>query len=251
MPVKVKIQIVIAIALAALVIFAFSAVSLVASALLTIIAILYVEMIYPRWNFFGDAILDVKDRGPHAVAITFDDGPSEWTAKILDVLRDEKVKATFFLLGINVERHPAIAARIQNEGHTIGYHGYSHTKFHWRGRGFIHEDLNRCAAAFKSAGLNPAPIIRFPHGVKNFFAVREAKNRNLEICSWGRGVWDSKRPGVQIIVERSLRLKEGEILLLHDGDGANANVDRSQTAEALPQIIKGLKQKSFTFTSLK
>ena len=218
--------------------------------LAALIGIFYLEMIYPKLNFFSTAILDVKNQGEKAVAITFDDGPSEWTAKILDTLRDHQVKATFFFLGKNLERYPEIAKRAQAEGHAIGIHGYSHTKFHFKGPDFIHEDLDACFRSFQSVGIKPAALIRFPHGFKNFFAVRDARRRGLTICGWGKGVWDSKRPGVQIIVKRSLQLKAGEILLLHDGNGAKENPDRSQTAEALPQIIQGLKAKGFEFVTL-
>jgi peptidoglycan/xylan/chitin deacetylase (PgdA/CDA1 family) len=218
-------------------------------ALTLVLALLYVEMIYPKWNFFGPAILKVSATAP-TVAITFDDGPSEWTLPILDSLKNENIKATFFLLGINVDRHPEIARRIEAEGHAIGYHGYSHTKFHFKSLKFIQADLDRCVLAFEKAGLSPKKLIRFPHGFKNIFAVCEIKLRGWTLCGWGRGVWDSKRPGVDLIVSRSLQLKGGEILLLHDGDGAKEKPDRSQTAEAILRIIQGLKNKGFQFTTL-
>jgi peptidoglycan/xylan/chitin deacetylase (PgdA/CDA1 family) len=215
-----------------------------------IAGIFYLEMIYPKLNFFSSAILDVRDQGGNAVAVTFDDGPSEWTSRILDTLRDQNVKATFFFLGKNLERYPEIAKRAQAEGHTIGIHGYSHTKFHFKGPEFIHDELDRCFKSFQSVGIKSAPLIRFPHGFKNFFAVRDARRRGLTICGWGKGVWDSKSPGVDVIIKRSLQLKAGEILLLHDGDGAKENPNRAQTAEALPEIIRGLKSKGFQFVSL-
>ncbi len=214
-------------------------------------ALLGAEMIYPKWNFFGKALLNVKKAGPRAIALTFDDGPSEWTSKILDTLNTEKIKATFFLLGSNLLRHPEIARRIKNEGHGVGLHAFSHTKMHLKNPEFIKKELDQTEAAFKSLGIEHDNLFRFPHGFKNFFGVRELKRRGWILCGWGRGVWDSKRPGVSVIVERSLQLKAGEILLLHDGDGAKLNPDRAQTAEALSQIIRGLKDKGYQFVSLK
>ncbi|MDB5038399.1 MAG: polysaccharide deacetylase [Bacteriovoracaceae bacterium] len=216
-----------------------------------VLVLIYIEMIYPKWNFFGSAILDVKSRGAKPVAITFDDGPSEWTLPILETLKNEQVKATFFLLGSNIDRYPEIARRIQTDGHTLGFHGESHTKFHLKGPKFIAADLDASVESFKKAGLLLPTLIRFPHGFKNIFAVREIKKRNLKLCGWGRGVWDSKRPGVDWIVKHSLLLRAGEILLLHDGNGAHKNPDRSQTAEALPQIIKGLRARGFEFVMMK
>lgn len=218
-----------------------------------ILGLLYAEMINPRWNFFGPAILDVKSQSSlksPAVAITFDDGPSPWTLSILDTLKKENVRATFFLLGINIERYPEIARQIENDGHTIGTHGYSHTKYHLKSLSFIRSDLNRADEVFKKIGLRAPKLVRFPHGVKNVFAVKEVQSRGLKLCSWGRGVWDSKNPGVTLIVERALKLNTGEILLLHDGAGAAQNVDRQQTAESLGLIIQGLRAKGFHFVSL-
>lgn len=217
-------------------------------ALLGILGILYLEMMWPKLNFFGKAITHVRNKDLDAVALTFDDGPSLWTQLILDILKKENVKATFFLLGKNVERYPDIARRIEAEGHVIGYHGYLHEKYHWKGPGFIREDLEACVKAFKDAGVKAAPLVRFPHGFKNIFAVQEIKKRGWTLCAWGRGVWDSKKPGVEKIVERSLKLKAGTILLLHDGDGIRREPDRSETVEALSPIIQGLKAKGYYFT---
>lgn len=250
MPLRVRIKILAAILFAILAVAAAFSFSAVLGFILSAAILLYVEAIYPRWNFFGSAILDVKSKGPNAVAITFDDGPSEWTPAILDVLKQENVKATFFLLGKNIERHPQIARRIESEGHAIGWHGYSHVKFHNKGTAFISSDLNACLAAFHAAQIKPSSIIRFPHGFKNIFAVHEAKKRGLRLAGWGMGVWDSKRPGVEHIVKHSLALKAGEILLLHDGNGVQEHPDRSQTAAALPQIIQGLRARGFEFVTL-
>lgn len=254
MPLNVRIKVALSIFLGIALLAALFNFQMWAGVVGLVIGISYLEMIYPKWNFYVPAILNVKNRAAghqkKAVAITFDDGPSEWTLKILETLKKENIKATFFLLGKNVERHPEIARRVEGEGHTIGYHGYSHTKFHFKSAVFIKDDLNLCVAAFERAGLRPKNLVRFPHGVKNIFSVREIKRRGWTLCGWGRGVWDSKKPGVDLIVKRSSKLHSGEILLLHDGDGAKENPDRSQTAEALPKIIQGLKSKGFEFVTL-
>jgi peptidoglycan/xylan/chitin deacetylase (PgdA/CDA1 family) len=217
---------------------------------LALVGILYGDMINPAWNFFGKALTHVKACGPRAIALTFDDGPSPWTLPILDTLRAQQVKATFFLLGKNIERHPEIARRIVAEGHAVGMHAYSHTKLHWKGLNFIRQDLDACEAAFRAAGMAVPTLIRFPHGVKNLFAVKEIQRRGLKLCGWGLGIWDSKKPGVDVLVERAKKLKAGEILLLHDGDGAKENPDRSQTASALGPIIEAYRQQGYTFVTL-
>jgi peptidoglycan/xylan/chitin deacetylase (PgdA/CDA1 family) len=249
MPLNVRLKLILIFACVSAMLIAAWMVSPLLSAALILAALFIIEMIYPKWNFFGPCMLDVRDR-EKAVAITFDDGPSEWTLPILETLKDQNVRATFFLLGKNVERYPAIAKKIQDEGHALGLHGYAHTKYIWKSRSFIAGDLDACMRAFEKAGLVIPKLVRFPHGFKNIFAVGEVRRRTLILCGWGRGVWDSKKPGIPSIVARSLELKAGEILLLHDGDGANEKADRSQTAEALPAIIEGLRQKGYEFVTL-
>lgn len=249
MPLKVRLKLLLIILLVALGLWLSSLLSLGLTLGLLVLTLLYIEMIYPKWNFFGRAILNVRDKGSKAIAITFDDGPSEWTLRILDALKAEQVKATFFLLGKNIERYPEIARKIQEDGHLIGMHGYSHTKLHFKSAKFIQSDLDQCENVFRAVGLKIPKYFRFPHGFKNFFGVSEVRKRNLILCGWGRGVWDSKRPGVDWIVARSLELRPGEILLLHDGDGVKEKSDRSQTVQALPQIIQGLKAKGYEFVT--
>lgn len=250
MPLSVKIKIAAAVLAALVVALILFELHFVLGLIFVILALLYTEMINPRWNFFGPAILDVKKTALNAVAITFDDGPSEWTRDILRTLKEENVKATFFLLGANIDRHPEIAQQIVRDGHVIGCHGYSHAKYHLKSLDFIRDDLDQAFDAFQRAGLPKPTLIRFPHGVKNIFAVKEALRRNLKICSWGLGVWDSKMPGEDIIAERAKALKDGEILLLHDAYGAAAHPDRSQTAAALPKIIRHYKERGLGFVTL-
>ncbi|PIR22859.1 MAG: hypothetical protein COV44_05920 [Deltaproteobacteria bacterium CG11_big_fil_rev_8_21_14_0_20_45_16] len=216
----------------------------------SIFGLYYLYTILPSWNLFAKSITNVRSLGPNKVAVTFDDGPSLWTAKILDVLKTEDIKASFFVLGKNIERYPEITRRILSEGHCLGHHAYRHQKLRWRWLSQIRKEYDELTKVMASLQLKPDPLIRFPHGFKNPFCEWEARRRGWTICAWGRGVWDSRRPGVDVIVERSLKLKPGEILLLHDGDGDKENPDREQTYLALEKIIKGLKARGLEFVSL-
>jgi len=250
MPLKVRIKvstIILGLVLANLLLYQLST---VAGLIFSLITILGIEMYYPRLNFFGDCILDVKKAGTRKVCLSFDDGPSPHTKQILEILKEKKVRANFFFLGANIERHPEIAQQASKDGHQIGLHGQSHTKLHLKGSEFIRRELGECLQTFQKYQIKYSPLFRFPHGLKNFFGVKEVERRGWKLCAWGRGVWDSKKPGVDLIVERSLMLKAGEILLLHDGDGTKENPDRSQTVSALPAIIDGLHAKGLEFTCL-
>lgn len=242
MPLKIKFQILLAVLIGVACLFLLWSWHWTAGLAFLIAVALYVEMIFPPLNFFSHAVTKAK---PGTLALTFDDGPSEWTPKILDALKDSGVKATFFLLGRHVDQFPEVAKRIADEGHSIGVHGYSHTKLHLQGPRFIRQDLEACIRSFERAGIKHDGLIRFPHGFKNFWAVGIARDLGLTVCSWTRGVWDSKNPGVDHIVSNAKDLKSGDILLLHDGDG-NGNRPREQTALSVPLILKHYSNKTWS-----
>jgi peptidoglycan/xylan/chitin deacetylase (PgdA/CDA1 family) len=195
----------------------------------------------------------VLNRLPGAeVSITFDDGPNPLaTPVILDVLRREGVHATFFVLGRHADRWPALVKRMADEGHQIGNHGYFHRKLHRRTPGYVRDDLTRGAAAIERAsGVRPR-VFRAPHGFRNPWVTPIARSLGERTIGWSLGVWDSARPGADEIVKRTLDgMRAGSILLLHDGDGYNADGDRTQTAAALPGIIAGLRERGFHFAVL-
>jgi len=188
-----------------------------------------------------------------AVSITFDDGPNpQATPRILDVLRDEGVKATFFVLGGHAERWPELVRRMADEGHQLGNHGYWHRKLHRRTPGYVRDDLERGTEAVQraSGGVRPS-LFRAPHGFRNPWVTPIAASLGQRTVGWSLGVWDSAKPGASEIARRALTgLRAGDILLLHDGDGYDPQGDRLQTAEALPVIIRGLRERGLHFTTL-
>jgi peptidoglycan/xylan/chitin deacetylase (PgdA/CDA1 family) len=200
---------------------------------------------------FGRALTHLPGPGD-VVAITFDDGPNAHaTPRILDVLRREKVPATFFVLGRHAERWPELVRRIADEGHQLGNHGYWHRKLHGRSPAYVRDDLTRGTDEIERAsGVRPRHF-RAPHGFRNPWVTPIARSLGQQTVGWSLGVWDSARPGAIEIARRALEgLRAGSILLLHDGDGYDADGDRLQTAEALPMIIDGLRARGFRFTTL-
>ena len=184
--------------------------------------------------------------------ITFDDGPNPVaTPRILDVLQREGVHATFFVLGRHADRWPELVKRMADEGHQLGNHGYHHRKLHRRTPGYVRDDLTRGADAIERAsGVRPRHF-RAPHGFRSPWVTPIARSLGERTIGWSLGVWDSARPGADEIVRRTLAgMRAGSILLLHDGDGYDANGDRTQTAEALPRIIDGLRARGFRFVTL-
>lgn len=200
---------------------------------------------------FGRVLARLDGRAP-VVALTFDDGPNpRATPLILDVLERERVTATFFLLGRHVERWPQLARRLSEQGHQLGNHGYHHRKLHARTPAFVRLDVRLGTDAIAHATGRRPSWFRAPHGFRNPWVNGAAAELGQRLAGWTLGVWDSDRPGAGAIARRAVEgARVGTILLLHDGDGYDPDGDRTQTAEALPLIIAGLRARGFGFTTL-
>jgi peptidoglycan-N-acetylglucosamine deacetylase len=200
---------------------------------------------------FGRALSRLPTR-ERVVALTFDDGPHpDNTPRVLDVLADEGVAATFFVLGRHAERWPNIVRRAVNEGHEVANHGYFHQRLHFAGPGRVRADLERgTATVARASGIRPR-FFRAPHGFRSPFVTPVAKSLGQTTVGWTYGVWDSDRPGANEIARRTLAAaRPGAIVLLHDADGHDPDGDRRQTAEALPAIIRGLKDRGYQMVTL-
>lgn len=172
-------------------------------------------------------------------ALTFDDGPGPSTPAILDALAEADVRATFFVLGRQVERYPEVVARMVAEGHELGNHGFDHGILVFRGAGHVQDQLRRTEDAVATAVGSDAlsPFFRAPHGFRSPVTSRAAARRGYRTVGWGTGVFDSAQPGSTVIADRVVAaLRPGEIILLHDADGWHPDASRQQTADALPTI---------------
>ena len=181
-------------------------------------------------------------------AITFDDGPSPGTEALLDILAAEGVPATFFVLGVNVERHPRIVQRARDEGHAVGIHGMTHAKLAGAAAVAIEQQVSGVTRALERLGVTPSRVYRTPHGYKSPGVFEVATRHGLTLWAWSRGVWDTDRPDPAVLVRRATRLaRSGMVLLLHDGRGHEPQPDIQSMLVALPAIIGELKRRGFTF----
>jgi peptidoglycan/xylan/chitin deacetylase (PgdA/CDA1 family) len=139
-----------------------------------------------------------------------------------------------------------------DEGHQLGNHGYWHRKLHRRAPRYVREDLVRGTDAIcRASGLTSLGHFRAPHGFRSPWVTPIARTLGQRTIGWSLGVWDSARPGADEIARRAIEgVQAGSILLLHDGDGYDPEGDRTQTAEALPLIIDGLRARGFRFATL-
>jgi peptidoglycan-N-acetylglucosamine deacetylase len=208
---------------------------------------------YRNSPIFGRPITRVPaPNGAPSVALTFDDGPNpDATPLILDALRARDVKATFFILGRHAERWPELVARVANEGHAIGNHGYYHRKLHFKSPAYVRDDLERGTRAIERASAAHPRLFRAPHGFRSPWVTAIARRLGQRTVGWSLGVWDSDRPGVEAIAARTVEgARPGAILLLHDGDGYDPQGDRMQTARAVPLIVDRLHAQGYRFDLL-
>ena len=205
----------------------------------------------PRSRLFGPVIRRGRPGG-HALYLTFDDGPNQAaTPAILDSLAKEQVTAAFFTVGRHVNLYPEVARAVARAGHDIGNHTYSHVKLHRCGPARINRELDACHRVLgDQVGITPR-FFRAPHGYRNPFVQGAVGRLGYQTVAWNIGVWDSDRPGAEVIRDRVRRsLAPGAIILLHDGDGYDHRGDRSQTAAALPGIIRDAREAGFDFRPL-
>jgi peptidoglycan-N-acetylglucosamine deacetylase len=199
----------------------------------------------PNARLFGRVIGTGTSPSPK-VAITFDDGPSiEHTPAVLDTLATAGARCTFFVLGRHVRAHPEVARRIVEEGHELASHGDDHSLLTFAGPAAIAHQFRAAEDAVSEAvGASVSHLFRAPHGYRGPFVAPVARRLGYRLVGWTGAIFDTARPGVDVIVERCANILEpGAILLLHDGDGSGQGGDRSQTVEALPQILQTARER--------
>lgn len=185
-----------------------------------------------------------------AVALTFDDGPSADTERMLDLLDECRLSATFFMVGHQVERYPQTARRVAASGHEIGNHSYSHPIYLYRSARETRRELERTQQIIADVTGVHARLARPPYGVRTPGYFRAARALGLRTVQWTLAGFDWKKHSPADIARSVLdNVRAGSIILLHDADSENRR-DRSATVAALPLIIEGLKEKGLRVAPL-
>ena len=186
------------------------------------------------------------------VALTFDDGPNDvYTRQILDILKQNDVRATFFMIGKNVERYPEVAREVAESGEVIGNHSYTHRNLIFDINPFVRKQITRTQnVIFDNTGI-VTNLFRPPFGGDDPFTLHQTKKLGYVIVKWSVSSKDWEKPGVNKIVNNVLKgVQDGAIILMHDGDELRRNIDRSQTVEALPIIISELRKQGYEFVTV-
>lgn len=222
-------------------------------AILGITAAIFLTLsaVLPENDVFGRVFYNTETT-QKVVALTFDDGPyPPYTEQVLEVLKECHVPATFFVVGQNVAKYPELVKRIAAEGHQLGNHTYHHIDLLKADRRVIAEEVDSTNQAILAAsGITPH-LVRPPHGFRDPVVMEMMAERNLKVVEWSVMSRDWTNPGVEAIVERTVnKVKNGSIILLHDGDGIASRDSRAQSVEAARRIIQELSVKGYKFVTV-
>ncbi|HEX6491469.1 MAG TPA: polysaccharide deacetylase family protein [Gaiellaceae bacterium] len=179
--------------------------------------------------------------GASTVALTFDDGPHpEGTPAILDALEERQARATFFLVGEQVERWPELAAETARRGHEIALHGHRHQLLLRRRPAALARDLDEAAALIEAVTGRAPAYYRPPYGIFSSAALALVRRRGWEPMLWSRWGWDwSARHSPAAIARRAgAGLRSGDVVLLHDADHYSAPGSWRRTLAALPPVLE-------------
>ena len=183
---------------------------------------------------------------PAGVAVTFDDGPHpEGTPAVLEVLAAAGARATFFVIGEQVERRPELVTRILAEGHVVALHGYRHRLQVRLSAAAVSEDIRRGAAVVADAA-GVAPLWhRPPFGIYSAAGLRAAREAGLSPLLWSRWGKDWRKFTTPTrIVQRTTRaVIGGDVILLHDADFYSSQHSYRRTVAALGPLLTELKRR--------
>lgn len=181
--------------------------------------LLLYAMLVPNCQWWGRVARSFATSEPE-VWLTIDDGPSEQTPHILDVLDQHHARATFFVIGARSEAHPHLITEILIRGHQVANHTFTHPSgsIWFAGPKKIAREIDRCAALLRSTPERPARFFRAPAGLKSPFLHPVLQARGLELIGWSARGFDTLRSD-GVAVARTIRkqAQPGAIILLHEG----------------------------------
>lgn len=187
-----------------------------------------------------------KNAARGTVALTFDDGPSEFTPQILAILKKYNIKATFFMVGMSAKQHPELVKQVLEAGHAIDSHSQTHPMLTKLNDKQLYTEVNEPSAIiYKIIGKKPV-CLRYPFGASNHHVRDVIREAGMTPTPMGFNSFDYDRPGTEKIVTWILKnAHSGQVILFHDGFAR-----REQTVAALPRIIEGIKKKGLGFSQI-
>lgn len=221
--------------------------------LLLILLILFSVHCFPLTAVTPGSFFAEGNKNKRAVALTFDDGPGEWTLQVLDILDQYQIKATFFMNGDQVEIRPQLAKEVAKKGHEIADHTYSHINFYEyekkhgleKTKVKIKEEIKKSKEIIsRITGVSPR-LCRMPHGYHRPWMKEIAKEFGVVLVNWTFGQDWHPVSEEEMTKNYSRHLRAGAIFLFHDG-----GKKREKTVRSLPKIIEEAKKKGVSFLTV-
>lgn len=182
-----------------------------------------------------------------AIALTFDDGPSESTTELLEILAVHRAPATFFQCGVNVRRLPAVAREVAAAGHEIGNHTDTHPLLALKSTNYIYREIAAAQEIIEKCTGSRPRYFRAPYGVR-WFGLRAAQQRlGLTGVTWSTIALDWKRQTPAVVSRLLQGAARGAILCLHDGRVLQQHPDIGVTIQAVRELLPKLTEQGFHF----
>ena len=215
--------------------------------LLTVIFGLLIEPCVNPYNTrYGTSLVQGDANRGNRVALTFDDGPAEDTAALLDVLAQERVPAAFFCIGQRVEQQNELVLRAMREGHLIGNHSQTHRSLLLSTPKQGWQELEQASDTIERLTGTRPTFFRPPYGFRSFWTGRQLRQQGLRQVLWSVNSMDAFGLTTEEIVEKVVKnVAPGGIVLLHDGPE-----NRSNTVEAVSRLIPLLREQGYQFVRL-
>ncbi|MEB3886637.1 polysaccharide deacetylase family protein [Lyngbya sp. CCY1209] len=210
----------------------------------------FYPLLYPLLRLISPNSLWTGNRSRKEIALTIDDGPHpRYTLELLDVLDKYGIKASFFWLGVSVDRHPEVAREVYRRGHFIGIHGYQHLSFTRLRKEELKQTLERTKETIhKTCGIDQKTLqyVRPPNGFFTWKTLGLLAEWGYRTVMWSVVPEDWVEPGVDAVVSRVLRqTKNGAIVVLHDGYFGGCDV-----AASVDKIVPELLRRGYNFVSI-
>jgi peptidoglycan-N-acetylglucosamine deacetylase len=195
-------------------------------------------------QLFGKVLIAGND--PSQIALTFDDGPNDLaTERLLEVLAQHNVRATFFMIGRFVRQRPAIARAVAAAGHLIGNHTMNHPWLAWQSAARIRAELTDANAAIQDTLGAPIHYFRAPHGARRPYVLKTARELGLTPVQWNVIAYDWRpRTSGEILgniqrgIGRNRRHGHSSNILMHDGGDRSLGQPRLPTVEATARLLE-------------
>ncbi|MFV2072271.1 MAG: polysaccharide deacetylase family protein [Thermoanaerobaculales bacterium] len=204
----------------------------------------------PRSPLLGPNISRLPSREAAAgrIALTFDDGPDpKVTPRVLEILAERHVKATFFCIGSRAAAHPELTRAMVQAGHVLENHSWSHSHAFWfLGPTRLAREIDSTQLVLKDLGGHLPRYFRAPAGIRSPLLEPLLARRGMTLVSWTRRGYDTVIRDPQRVLGRLVRgLAPGDILLLHDGSVSQDNGGRPVVLEVLPRLLDELQARGF------